>query len=48
MTLNKPYHSKTKLIDRTNGLFDDCTKDISQEMQQDDIDSDEERSHAET
>ena len=32
-----------------NGLFDDCTKDIIQELQQeDDIDSDEESSQAET
>ena len=40
--------NKTKLIDR-NGLFDDCTKDVLQELQQqDDIDSDEDSSHAET
>ena len=32
-----------------NGLFDDCTKDILQELQQeDDIDSDEGSSHAGT
>ena len=32
-----------------NGLFDDCTKDILQQLQQeDDIDSDEGSSHAET
>ena len=32
-----------------NGLFDDCTKDIFQELQQeDDIDSDDGSSHAET
>ena len=32
-----------------NGLFDGCTKDISKELQQeDDIDSDEESSNAET
>ena len=41
-------HNKTKVIDR-NELFDDCSKDILQELQQDDdIDSDEESSHAET
>ena len=37
-----------KELDR-NGLFDDCTKGILQELQQDnDIDSDKESSHAET
>lgn len=56
MTRNRETFNKYKQLAVTsykeldrNGLFDDCAKDILQELQQDDdVDSDKESSHAET